>query len=71
MRNGANVREHAPLEILAAIGTTERVSAFLAGYDERDEVIEQLVNDVILQRLNLVEELRVRLGLPSTREALC
>jgi hypothetical protein len=49
------------VEILAGIAETERVSAFLAGYDERDEAIEQLVNDVIRQRLTLANELATRL----------
>ena len=48
-------------EMLAAIATTERVSGFLASYDEHDEVIEQLVNDVILQRLSVANELQSRL----------
>jgi hypothetical protein len=48
-------------EILAAIATTERVSAFLASYDERDTTIELLTNDVLLNRLRLVSELSEQL----------
>ena len=56
-------------EILAAIATTERVSAFLAVYAERDAAIERLIDDISIGRLRLVDELRSRLQ-PHTREAL-
>lgn len=56
-------------EILAAISTTERVSAFLGRYAERDIAIERLVDDITVARLTLIGELRTRLR-PHTRQAL-
>jgi hypothetical protein len=56
-------------EILAAIATTERVTAFLAAYVERDAAIERLLDDITVGRLRLVDDLRSRLQ-PHTREAL-
>jgi hypothetical protein len=55
-------------EILAAITTTERVSAFLAAYAERDAAIERLIDDITVGRLRLVGDLRSRLQ-PHMREA--
>lgn len=57
------------VEVLAAIATTERVSSFLAAYDERDQAIEELSNEVIHQRMSLAEELRTRL-VEQPREAI-
>jgi hypothetical protein len=56
-------------EILAAIATAERVTAFLDRYAERDAAIEHLVDDITVARLALVGELRARLQ-PHTRTAL-
>ena len=56
-------------EIVAAITTTERVTAFLDRYAERDEAVERLADDISVARLTLVEELRSRLR-PHTRAAL-
>lgn len=67
--NAKGVPERTIGEILAGIATTERVSGFLAGYDERDAAIERLVNDVILQRLSLVGELQSRLVPDAHEEA--
>jgi hypothetical protein len=55
-------------DILAAIATTERVTAFLAGYAERDAAIERLLDDISIGRLRLVDELKRHLQ-PHTREA--
>ena len=55
-------------EILAAIATAERVTAFLDRYAERDAAIERLVDDITVARLALVGELRGRLR-PHTRTA--
>lgn len=44
---------------------TERVSAFLARYDERDAAINQLINGVLLSRRQLVGELREHLLRPA------
>jgi hypothetical protein len=44
---------------------TERVSAFLARYDERDAAIDQLIDDVRLSRRQLAGELRERALRPS------
>lgn len=56
-------------EILAAISTTERVTAFLDRYAEHDRAIERLADDITVARLTLVDELRRRLR-PYTRGAL-
>ena len=56
-------------EILAAIATAERVTAFLDRHVERDAAIERLVDDITVARLALVGELRGRLR-PHTRTAL-
>ena len=56
------------VDILAALATTERVSAFLAGYAERDEAIERLLDDIAICRVRLVAELRGLL-VPRTRAA--
>jgi hypothetical protein len=64
-----DVRQRTPTEILTAIGMTERVSAFLAGYAERDAAIELLADDVAVNRLRLIEDLRT-FFLPHTRRAL-
>jgi hypothetical protein len=48
-------------EMLAAIAMTERVSGFLAGYDERDDAIERLTNDVQVSRIFVANELGQRL----------
>ncbi len=55
-------------EILAAIATAERVTAFLDRYAERDAAIERLVDDITVARLALIGELRGRLR-PHTRTA--
>jgi hypothetical protein len=54
--------------MLAAIANTERVSAFLARYAERDEAIERLEDDVRANRSSLIDELRKLLP-PGTRDA--
>jgi hypothetical protein len=59
------VRKRTIVEILAAIAMTERVSAFLARYDERDAAIDQLIDDVRLSRRQLAGELRERALRPS------
>ena len=56
-------------EILAGIATAERVTAFLDRYTERDAAIERLVDDITVETLALVGELRERLQ-PHTRTAL-
>jgi len=61
--------QRSPVEILAAIANTERVTAFLAGYAEHDEAIERLVDDITVARLTLVDELRRRFR-PHTRAVL-
>ena len=53
------------MDILAAIAMTERVSAFLAGYDERDTAIDALIDDVLRNRRRLVGELREHLFRPA------
>lgn len=60
-------RERSVLEMLAAIANTERVSAFLARYSDRDEAIERLEDDVTANRQSLIDELR-RLLPPSARD---
>lgn len=67
--NQRRVGQRTIAEILAAIATTERVTAFLDRYAEHDAAIERLVDDISVARLTLVDELRTRL-LPHTRAAL-
>jgi hypothetical protein len=59
------VRQRTVVEVLAAIAMTERVSGFLASYDERDDAIDSLISDVSQNRLRLVDELRERLLRPT------
>jgi hypothetical protein len=54
---------------LAAVATTERVATALRAYDDRDHAIELLEDDIAIQRLRLVEELRALLG-PHARSAM-
>lgn len=56
-------------EILAAIATTELVTAFLDRSAERDPAIERLADDISVARRMLVRELRTRL-VPHARAAL-
>jgi hypothetical protein len=63
------MRQRTIVEILAAITTAERVTAFLDRHAERDAAIERLLDDISVARLALVGELRRRL-LPHTRTAL-
>ena len=62
------MRQRTIAEILAAIATAERVTAFLDRYAERDAAIERLVEEITVARLALVGELRGRLR-PHTRAA--
>jgi hypothetical protein len=61
-------RERSVVEMLVAIANTERVTAFLARYADRDEAIERLEEDVAANRKSLVDELRKLLP-PTARDA--
>lgn len=63
------MRQRTIPEIIAAITTTERVSACLERYPDRDEAIERLSDDITVNRLRLLGELRAVLR-PHTRAAL-